>query len=78
MLDIFKRKRIVIMNESDLTKVLDIVNYHVAITLDDGLMVKCYDWEGPERKWFIVFYSINKQWERILEELKTIDSVEVV
>ena len=78
MLDIFKRKRIVIMEERDLTKVLNIINYHVTITLDDGFMVKCYDWDGPERKWFVVFYSINKQWERILEELKALDSVEVV
>ena len=77
MLDIFKRRRTIIMDEKDVTKVLRIVNEHVKITCDQGLFVEHCGWEEAPERWFILFYSINRQWEKILEEIRVINSVEV-
>lgn len=77
MFDILKRRRTIIMDEQDVTKVLKVVNKHVKITCDQGLFVQECGWNEFPEKWFILFYSTKKQWEPISQEIKKIPSVDV-
>lgn len=65
------------MDEKDVTKVISIVNRYADIKCDNGLYVASCGWEDDPGKWFILFYSINKDWQKIKEELVYIDSVEI-
>ena len=65
------------MDEKDVTKVISIINRHADIKCDNGLYVASCGWEDDPDKWFILFYSINKDWKKIKEELAYIDSVEI-
>ena len=76
MFDIFKKRRTIIMDEEDVTKVLSVVNDHVDITYDQGIIVDECEWPDNSNKWFILTWTNNKQWELILNKIKDIKSVE--
>lgn len=77
MFDIFKRRRTIIMDEQDVTRVLNIINKYIIVTCDQGLFVQECGWNELPEKWFILFYSTKKQWESISQEIKKIPSVDV-
>ena len=76
MWDIFRRRRTIIMEEKDVSKVLSIVNKYVKITFDQGIVINNCGWEDDPTKWFMLLYSTNGQWNSISEELRHIESVE--
>lgn len=77
MIDIFKRRRTIIMDEKDVTKVIKIINKHINITCDQGLFIEHCGWEEAPERWFILVYSTNRQWQKIFEDLQYISSIEV-
>lgn len=74
MFDIFKKKRTIIVDETDVTKVLFVVNSHLDITYDQGIIVDWCAWDDRPDKWFILLWTNNKDWASIVEDIKHIKS----
>ena len=74
MFDIFKKKRKIIVDETDVTKVLFVINSYLDVTYDQGIIVDWCAWDDRPDKWFILLWTNNKDWASIVEDIKHIKS----
>lgn len=77
MLDVFKKKRTIIVDEADVTKALFIVNTYINVTYDQGIIVDWCAWDDRPNKWFILLWANGKDWKAILKDIKSIKSVSI-
>lgn len=76
MLNILRKRHYVVVEETEVTKVLELINKHCAYSAaKTKLMVGNCGWLCEPTKWFVHFDSTDKEWVRILKELP--DSVTV-
>ena len=66
----FKASREIIVDESDIVKILAVIGNHLGYF--DGQIGNCRWGEGLESKWFISFVCSEKKFKKILADLNAI------
>ena len=77
MFNIFKGRRHLIVDEENLTTLLEVLNRRSNIFTDYNLSVGNCGWSDDPNKWFIYFDSSDKGYDDILKDLLEIGSISV-
>lgn len=71
-----KRRRLIV-EESDVTTVLTLINRHHGFFSNTEKTAGNCGWKNEPTKWYVCFYASNREWGRIAGELNTLGSINV-
>ena len=63
------KRHYLIVEENDVTKVLDVINRHHTILRNEDLFVGYCRWADEPTKWFIHFTTTNSKWDIIRKRI---------
>lgn len=72
-----QKRRCLIVEESDVTTVLQAVNRHKGLFGSNDIIAGNCGWSKEPTKWYVRFYTSDKQWGRIAGELSTFGKIYV-
>lgn len=77
MSNIFQKRHVFIVEEKDVTTVLNAINNSSSFCLINDLCVANCGW-GDKSKWFISFYSTSKRYDKILKSILKIGRLSIL
>lgn len=77
MSNIFQKRHVFIMEEKDVTTILNVINRSSSLCLIKDLHVANCEWDDKS-KWFISFYSTSKRYDKILKNILKIGRLTII
>lgn len=77
MSNIFQKRHVFIMEEKDVTTILNAINHSSSFCLIKDLHVANCEW-ADSSKWFISFYSTSRRYDKILKNILKIGRLTIL
>lgn len=71
------KRRNLIVEESDVTKLIEIINKHQGFFSNNNKVIGNCGWADEPTKWYLDFYASSKEWGLIAGELSEIGDITV-
>lgn len=72
-----QKRRYLIVEESDVTTVLTIINRHQGFFSNNDKLTGNCGWKNEPSKWYVRFYASDREWGRIAGELSKLGNIYV-
>ena len=73
----YQKRRILIVEENDVTLVLSVVNSHQGFFSNDNKIVRNCGWDTDPTKWVIKFNASEREWGLMAEDLSKLGEIAV-
>lgn len=70
-----QKRRMLVVEEIDVTRVLTIINRHQGYFSDDTKIVKNYELKNDPSKWVIKFNASDREWKLMTKDLGEIGEI---
>ena len=74
---LYQKRRSLVVEDKDVTLVLDVINRHQGFFSNDSKIVKNCGWEGQPSKWVIKFNASEREWGKIAVDLNALGDIAV-
>lgn len=71
------KRRILIVEESDVTTVLTVINRHQGFFSNNDKLAENCGWKNEPSKWYVRFYASDREWGRIAGDLSKLGNINV-
>lgn len=73
----YQKRRILIVEENDVTLVLSVINSHQGFFSNDNKIVRNCGWDTDPTKWVIKFNASEREWGLMAEDLSKLGEIAV-
>lgn len=74
---LFQKRRNLVVEETDVTAVLTVINRHQGFFSNDNKIVKSCGWAKDPSKWVIQFYATEREWSLMTTDLSKLGEITI-